>query len=281
LPAREGGNERIRWEYALVMTAGRRLALIDLLEEQDVFAVDDLARRFAVSTQTIRRDLRAMETQGLLRRTYGGAITRGAPHSLEHNFLSRAEERRSEKEAIALAALPLLCPGQTIMFDASSTVLHLARRLPPDFEGTAVINSLPIGIELGKRHRLNITFLGGAMRHTSLSFAGPMAEAAMHRLFVDCAVISARGCGVGQGLTEANPFEARLKELVVANAARVIALIDSSKLGKAALMHFAPLSRVETLVTDPGADPEMIASLRAAGMTIIIAEPPAVAAKTG
>ncbi|HVA89048.1 MAG TPA: DeoR family transcriptional regulator, partial [Chloroflexota bacterium] len=90
------------------MTAERRLALIDLLEEQDVFAVEDLSRRFAVSTQTIRRDLRAMEVQGLLRRTYGGAVTRGAPNSLEQNFLSRAEERRSEKEAIALATLPLL-----------------------------------------------------------------------------------------------------------------------------------------------------------------------------
>ncbi|HVC79245.1 MAG TPA: DeoR/GlpR family DNA-binding transcription regulator [Chloroflexota bacterium] len=263
------------------MTAERRLALIDLLEEQDVFAVDDLARRFNVSTQTIRRDLRAMETQGLLRRTYGGAVTRGATHSLEHTFFSRAEERRSEKEAIALAALPLLSPGQTIMFDASSTVLHLARHLPPDFEATAVINSLPIGLELGKRPRLNVTFLGGTMRHTSLSFAGPLAEATMHRLFVDCAVLSARGCSASHGLTEANPYEARLKELIVANAARVIAVVDSSKLGRAALMHFAPLDRVDTLVTDYDADPLILDSLRAHGMTIVVAEPLEPNAKTG
>jgi DeoR family fructose operon transcriptional repressor len=263
------------------MTAERRLALIDLLEEQDVFAVEALSRRFGVSSQTIRRDLKAMEAQGLLRRTYGGAVTRGTSQVLEHNFLSRVEERRPQKEAMARIVAPLLTYGQTIMFDASSTVLHVARQLPFDFEATAVINALPVGLELGKRPHLNVTFLGGSMRHTSLSFAGPLAEAAMNRLYVDCAVLSARGCSVRHGLTEANPFEARLKEIVVAHAGQVIAVVDSSKLGKAALMHFAPVERVDTLITDYNADPALLDALRAEGMNVVTAESPESTLKTG
>jgi DeoR/GlpR family transcriptional regulator of sugar metabolism len=258
-----------------MIAAERRLALIDLLEEQDVFSVDALARRFAVSGQTIRRDLQSLEDQGLLRRTYGGAVARSGEHGPELAFHTREEAYRPQKEAIAHAALAFVDRGQTIMFDASSTVLHLARLLPLDFQGTAVVNALPIGYELGRRHDINVTFLGGTLRHTSLSFAGPLAEATLRRLFVDTAVISAKGCSAVHGLTEANPYEAQLKELVVAKSSRVIALIDSSKLGKTALVQFAPVSCARILITDWEADLEAVDALRQCGVEVVVAEPPA------
>lgn len=264
-----------------MITAERRLALIDLMDEQDVFSVDALARRFSVSTQTIRRDLHALEAQGLLRRTYGGAVIRSAANSPELTIHTREEANRPQKEAIARAALSCISPGQTVMFDASSTVLHMARLLPADFAGTAVVNALPIGYELSRRAGLNVTFLGGTLRHTSLSFAGPLAEGTLRKLFVDTAVISAKGCSAGHGLTEANPYEAQLKELVVAKSNRVIALIDSSKLGKAALVHFAPASCIHTLITDGGADPEAVDALRSIGIDVVIADLPAENLKIG
>jgi DeoR family fructose operon transcriptional repressor len=264
-----------------MISAERRLALIDLLGEQDVFSVEALARRFAVSTQTVRRDLRALEAQGLLRRTYGGAITRGNEPAPERAFHTRLDENGQLKEEIARAALHLLQPDQTIMFDASSTVLHLARLLPMDFTGTAVVNALPIAMELSRRSGLNVTFLGGTLRHTSLSFAGPLAEATLRRLFVDTAVISARGYSVAHGVTEANPYEAQLKELVVAKSQQVIALIDASKLGKAALMQVAPVDCVRVLVTDHSADPETVAAIRQCGVEVIVAPVPSEQLKTG
>lgn len=256
-----------------MLSVERRLALIDLLEEQEVFSVDDLSRRFAVTPQTVRRDLRALEAQGLLRRAYGGAVARTAEHSLESNFRSREEVHRPQKEAIARAAVGLLVPGQAVLFDGSTTVLQLARVLPMDFEGTSVVNALPIAFELSRRPRLNVTFLGGTLRHTSLSFAGPLAETVLRKLYVDCVVLSARGCSLAQGLTEANPYEAQLKEIMVANTTRVILLVDSSKLGRAALLRFAPLSAVHTLVTDAGAAPETLEELSSTGVAIIVADP--------
>ncbi len=95
----------------------------------------------------------------------------------------------------------------------------------------------------------------------------------MRRLFADTAFISARGLSLQRGLTEANPAESALKEIMLANAARVVALVDSSKLGRTALSLFAPLERVDALVTDDEADPVILGRLREAGLEVYVASP--------
>ncbi len=252
----------------------RRRALAGLLDENPILTVEDLARRFDVSTQTIRRDFQDLERRGLITRSYGAAVARAAgPLSREGAFGAREVERAAEKEAIARCALDLVVPGSAVIFDASTTVLALARLLPLDIELTAIVNALPVATELGRRPNVSTTTLGGTMRHTSLSCGGPIAEATMRRLFADTAFISARGLSPRRGLTEANPAEAALKEIMMANATRVVALVDSSKLGRTALSFFAPLERVNVLVTDDGADLETLGRLREAGLEIHVAPP--------
>jgi len=252
----------------------RRRAVAGLLDENAILTVEDLARRFDVSTQTIRRDFQDLERRGLITRSYGAAVARAAgPLSREGAFGAREVERATEKEAIARCALALVVPGSTIIFDASTTVLALACLLPLDIELTAIVNALPVATELGHRPNVTTMTLGGTMRHTSLSCGGPIAEATMRRLFADTAFISARGLSPGRGLTEANPAEAALKEIMMANATRVVALVDSSKLGRTALSFFAPLERVDVLVTDDGADPAALAHLRETGLEVHVAPP--------
>ena len=128
------------------------MALADLLEQNPVLTVDDLARRFNVSAQTVRRDFQYLEQRGLITRTYGGAVARnGDPLSHERTFLAREAERSAQKQAIARVALALVEPGATVIMDASTTALHLARALPPDIELTAIVNALPVGTELSRR----------------------------------------------------------------------------------------------------------------------------------
>jgi len=252
----------------------RRRALAGLLDENPILTVEDLARRFDVSTQTIRRDFQDLERRGLITRSYGAAVARAAgPLSREGAFGAREVERAAEKEAIARCALDLVVPGSAVIFDASTTVLALARLLPLDIELTAIVNALPVATELGRRPNVSTTTLGGTMRHTSLSCGGPIAEATMRRLFADTAFISARGLSLRRGLTEANSAESALKEIMMANATRVVALVDSSKLGRTALSFFAPLERVNMLVTDDGADLETLGRLREAGLEIHVAPP--------
>ena len=247
----------------------RRRVLAGLLDENPILTVEDLARRFHVSTQTIRRDFQDLERRGLLTRSYGGAVACSTnPLNREGAFGAREGERAVRKDAIARCALALVVPGSTVLLDASTTVLALARLLPPDIELTAIVNALPLAMELGRRPNVTTTTLGGTLRQTSLSCSGPIAEATLRRLFADTAFISARGLSLERGLTEANPAEAALKEIMLANATRVVALIDSSKLGQTALNLFAPVARLDVLVTDDGADAVLIDRLREGGTEV-------------
>lgn len=271
--AAPGPDESERGERPL-LAIERRMVLADLVRRNPVVTVDDLARRFNVSAQTIRRDFQALEQQGLLTRTYGGAVTNvdDALHlSREHAFRAREEERAVQKQAIARAAVSLVEPESTVIFDASTTVLQLARMLPVDIEMTAIVNALPIASELSRRTNVTLTMIGGTLRHTSVSFTGPISETSLSRLFADTAFISARGLALQRGLTEANPSESALKEMMVNNATRVVALIDSSKLGRTSLSLFAPFSSLDILVTDEGADTGIVEQVRAAGVEVLIA----------
>lgn len=252
----------------------RRLALAELVKQNPVVTVEDLAGRFNVSAQTIRRDFGALEQQGLLTRTYGGAVSRRddtAQLSREYAFRAREGERAPQKRAIARAALDLVEPESTVIFDASTTALALARELPVDIELTAIVNALHIALELSRRPHVSLTMIGGTLRQTSFSFTGPMSEAALTKLYADTAFISARGLALPRGLTEANPTESALKEMMVANANRVVALVDSSKLGRTALSLFAPLTQIDVLVTDDGVDSAFVEQARSLGVAVRVA----------
>lgn len=250
------------------------MTLMTLAQQDPVVTVEDLARRFDVSAQTIRRDFQSLEEQGLLTRTYGGAISRSdgaAPLSHEAAFLARESEQAAQKRAMANEALKLVEDDSIAIFDASTSVLQLARALPQNIRLTAIVNALPIALELSRRSEVVLTFLGGTMRETSLSFTGPLSEVTLRKLYADTAFLSARGLSLNRGLTEANPYECSLKELMICNASRVIALADSSKLGRTALSSFASINEIDVLVTDDGADPEILAQLKNQDLDVRVA----------
>jgi DeoR/GlpR family transcriptional regulator of sugar metabolism len=250
----------------------RRMALAELLKTNSVLTVDELVRRFGVSAQTMRRDFAYLADRGLLTRTHGGGVARaGDALGLEAAFDLRAAQQAVAKRAMARAAQSLLVAGSTVMLDASTSVLALARRSARDLELHAIVNALPIAAELGLRANVSTTIVGGTIRPTSRSASGPLAERMLRGLFADTAFISARGLSIERGLTEANPAESALKEIMIANATRVIALIDSSKFERTALSFFAPVDAIDTLVTDAGADPAMLRALRERGVDVIVA----------
>jgi len=250
----------------------RRMALADLLKQNPVLTVDELVRQFGVSAQTMRRDFQYLAERGLLTRTHGGAVARAAEAlGFEGTFKLRRAQRAMQKAAIARAALALVTPGSTVMMDASTSVLALAQLLPRDAELHAIVNALPIGSELSSRSGVTTTVIGGTLRPTSLSASGPLAETMLRRLFADTAFISTRGLSLVRGLTEANPAESVLKEIMIANATRVVALVDSSKFERTALSFFGPVTDLDIVVTDEDADPRMLRGLRERGIDVRVA----------
>ncbi len=255
-----------------LLPAQRKLQLASLVADADVLALDVLAQTLGVSMQTIRRDLAHLERQGLVRRTYGGAITRAALDRSEPAFVAREATQAAEKRAIAEAALASLQRGEAIFFDASTTVLTLARLLPDDWQGEIVVTALPAALEVSRLPGVQLTVIGGEFRFSSRSFGGPLAEEMLQRLCVGTAYISARGLDLRRGLMEAHGGEAALKRIIIGNALRTVVLVDSSKFGVTATHRIAPLSAVHTVVTDAQAPADLVAQMRQQGIDVQVAQ---------
>jgi DeoR family transcriptional regulator, fructose operon transcriptional repressor len=236
-------------------TSRRRQRILELIGtgEEDV---DVLASMVEVSPSTIRRDLAVMSEQGVVTRTYGGAVLAHAQP--EQALSARENENRAAKDAIAQAAAALINDGDRILLDAGSTVLALGRRLPPRPLHVVTGNLMLVPV-LANSAPLDLTVLAGAVRPISMGVVGPLAEQTLRRVTVDKAFLGCDGVVAGRGLCEASAEQTALKELMMAQAADVFVLADVTKLGRASQQFWALLPRRWTLITDPSASDEQLA----------------------
>jgi DeoR family fructose operon transcriptional repressor len=232
--------------------------------------VADLAVTFAVSLETVRRDLTTLERIGVLRRVHGGAIP---AERMRHEpaLAVRAEERTEQKRRIAEAAVQELEGASTILLDAGSTTARLAELLPHDRELTVVTNALPIAMALGVRNDITVHLLGGRLRPRTLATVDHVALATLADLCVDVAFLGANGVSIARGFTTADPAEAAVKRAMVGAARRAVVLADASKIDDDQLSRFAGLDDVETLVMDSSVDPRTAEALEAAGPRVVLA----------
>lgn len=245
----------------------RRSRLLEALQVGEV-DVENLARRFAVSESTVRRDLQRLAEDNAVRRTYGGAIL--LSRQRESTLGERLDERGAEKRAIAQAALASIEDGDTIILDAGSTVLALGqllggRRL------RIVTNNLALPPLLVNEPDIEVIVLGGALRSSSMGTVGPLAMEALRRLTADKVFLSADGIVAGRGLCEAHLDQVALKSLMMEQARETIILADATKLGRAEQSAWAPLPSHWRLITDAAASDRQIAALTAVGATVATA----------
>lgn len=251
-------------------TEERRTAILELLERASAVQVEELSRQFEVSLVTIRKDLTDLESRGLLRRTHGGA-TPAHKSLFNPSFREKLHLRDAQKDAIARAALESIEDGDTLILDAGSTTLQLARKLRGRFQSLFVLtNSIPIALELSETP-FEVLVLGGQMRHHSMALIGPASAVVLEAYHADKAFIGATGVSLAQGYSTPNPFEAQTKSAMVRAADRVFALVDSSKLGRATLASFAPIEDVELLITDAEAPQDFLRGLEARGLAVVVA----------
>lgn len=228
----------------------RQEAVLERLERDGRVEVSELAVALEVSTVTIRKDLQQLERLSLLHRVHGGAV--GARRSKYNLSLGdRVGRRAIDKLAIARAALALIHDGDTVILDAGSTTLALARLLPGRVQGvTVVTNSLPVIAELSGAHEFDLVALGGMVRQHSLATIGPLTVASLGRLHADTAFLGATGVSLDQGLCTPNIIEAETKAAMVSASSRRVAVVDHGKLGHTSLAPFAPWEVVDQVVTD-------------------------------
>lgn len=252
-------------------TGPRRQQILNLLEETGSLDVGDLADRFAVSVVTIRKDLDDLEREGLLQRTFGGAVF---SHRSRFNksFLERAGLHRREKRAIAAAALDYVKDGDTIILDAGTTTLALAQLLKQQVKSAFIITcSVPVALELSSAG-YDILLLGGMVRNKSLALLGRETLAVLDRYRADKAFLGSSGFTAENGHTTPNPDDAQIKEAIMRVSEEIYVLVDSSKYGDQCLTRFAHLHDVDLTITDCHLSKNKAKVLEAAGATLRVVD---------
>jgi len=247
----------------------RRQRILALLDEKGAVTVAELRAHFGVSEMTIRRDMAVLESRGLLRRVHGGAVSaRG--RSYEPPFLIRSGLRVEEKRRIAEAAVTLIREGDSIALDVGTTTLEIAKRLRGMRNLTIVTPSLHIANILAESPDNRLILTGGILRFGELSLIGHLAERVFHELYVDKVFLGVGGLDLQAGLTEYNYEDAQVKRAMLGSAKECIVVTDSSKLGRVAFAVVAPVSAIDILITDTGADPQFVTKLKELGIKVIL-----------
>lgn len=251
----------------------RHRTIVNLALRYDRVSVADLAERFDVTTETIRRDLDALDKRGILRRVHGGAVVAENVALVETALTEREPAFVAQKTRIAQAALTYLPPASsTVLFDSGTSVARLAAAVAPGSLGTVVTNSVPVAAQLALANGgTQVHLLGGRVRGLTQATVGGETVAALGRLRCDVAFVGANGVSVAHGCSTPDPDEAAVKEAMVASARKVIVLADSSKIGVELLVTFAPIAAIDVLITDSGISPRDRAELTGAGLEVVVA----------
>ncbi|MGM0385361.1 MAG: DeoR/GlpR family DNA-binding transcription regulator [Actinomycetota bacterium] len=232
----------------------RQQDIVLLAQEHGRVAVAELAHRFDVTTETVRRDLDALAAKGFIARVHGGAVPADKVRLVESAVPVRQETHTDEKRRIAHAALALLPdrPGGTVLLDAGTTTAMLAEALTPGSLSTVVTNSTPIASALATRQVADVHLLGGRVRGLTQATVGAPTVEALRDLRVDVAFLGTNGFSLTHGFSTPDPSEAAVKRAMVTSANLVVVLADSSKAGTDYLVSFARPEDVDVLVTDTG-----------------------------
>jgi DeoR family fructose operon transcriptional repressor len=250
-----------------VLPTQRRMAILAEVRAEDAASAEALARRFQVSVETIRRDLRALHAEGLLERVYGGA-TRPSGRSDEGSFSARSVRNVERKRAIAALAAGLIEPEDTVIIDVGTTALEVARALPAAFRGRVLTNSVPVAMTLADRDSIDLLLCGGQVRSGDAACSGAHAEAFFAEFYADKAFLGSGGVHAEAGLTDYYPPEVVVRRTIIAHTASSYVLADSSKLGTIAVHRVCPLDRITAVITDDDR-PEGLSDLHAAGITVL------------
>ncbi|MBT2520305.1 DeoR/GlpR family DNA-binding transcription regulator [Arthrobacter sp. ISL-28] len=248
-------------------------------------SVTDLAERFRITTETVRRDLAALELAGTVRRVHGGAVSADRFSTTEESILERTIQRQAQKLRIADAALAFLPqgPSSSIVLDAGSTTEVLADLLARRSAGTTakgaeknqelvvITHAVPIAAKLASTPGIALQILGGRVRGLTQAAVGQVTVDAAYKLRPDIAFVGTNGIHASFGLSTPDPEEAAVKAAFVHSARRIVVLADSSKLDAETLVQFASLKDLDTVITDRQPSPELTAALAEAGVEVVVA----------
>ncbi|MFJ3227698.1 DeoR/GlpR family DNA-binding transcription regulator [Streptomyces sp. NPDC086783] len=232
-----------------MFAAERRQLILEMVRANGAVSLRELARVVQTSEVTVRRDVRALEAEGLLDRRHGGAVLPGG-FTRESGFPQKSHLATAEKTAIADLAAGLVEEGEAIVVGAGTTTQELARRLARVPGLTVVTNSLLVAQALAHANRVEVVMTGGTLRGSNYALVGSGAEQSLQGLRVSRAFLSGSGLTAERGLSTSNMLSASVDRALVQAAGEVVVLADHTKLGTDTMFQTVPTDLITRLVTD-------------------------------
>ena len=250
--------------------AERRAEIVRLLRERGQVSVADLSEQLSVSEMTARRDLEFLEHEGLARRFHGGAVTM-VSRSFETPYAARAYDNQAAKRVIGQRVADLIMPGETVIVDAGTTTVEVARAL----RDRANLLVCPLGLqaaaELADRPGIRVLVPGGELRLGEQMFIGELTRNSLAGLRFDTYVMAVGGASRDDGFTDFSLDDVAVKQAALHSARRCVVACDSAKLGKVGFARIGPLSVAAMIVTDAAVTDAARTWLTEAGLDVVIA----------
>lgn len=238
--------------------------IVARLEEEGEVKINELKLLFDVTEMTIRRDLEKLESAGVARRTFGGAIPVGKDVALK----VRTGIETEAKIAIGMKAAALIQPGDSVFIDGGTTTFEIARALKPRTDITVVTNALNVALELLDK-KIPTIVAGGIAMEATATLVGPIAAATIGSMAFDRVFLGATGLTASHGFSNSNAYEAEIKKLAISKAAEANIVVDHTKFGEKELFSFAGIGQVHRIVTDFFPDQGLRDACEAAGVSIV------------
>lgn len=242
--------------------------IMDYLKSHNLVTVDQLVAAISTSPATIRRDLIKLDQEGVISRTHGGVtLNRFIP--AQPTTLEKMQRNLVEKQAIAQAAASLVKSGDSVVLDAGTTMLELARHLT-HLQLRVITSDLHIALFLSEFKQIEVTIIGGRIDDSSQSCVGDHGRRLLKNIYPDVAFVSCNSWSMEKGITTPTEEKAGLKEDLLVNARRRVLLADSSKYGSWSLFCVSPLQNLTDIITDSHLSEEGQIALRDQAFTLTL-----------
>lgn len=251
-----------------MLAAERRRIITQRIQATGQVVVSALSAEFSVSEETIRRDLEHLEKEGIAVRIYGGAVLAGndrvaPPYSIRKNT------NIEPKVAIAQLLSDMLCDGDTLMVDESSTSAYAVRAIRHLKNITLITNSVELLREMTAQDSWHLVSTGGSLKPDVLALVGPHAARTVQSYHVRYAILSCRGINEKLGLADSSDEVVQVKQAMMAAADCTLLLADHRKFDREGLVALGNLSAVDKLITDQPPSPDWQKRLEKAGVEVV------------
>ncbi|HGM4944479.1 TPA: DeoR/GlpR family DNA-binding transcription regulator [Serratia marcescens] len=249
-----------------MLTSQRKKIILEKLAQDGQVLAKQLSEMFGLSEDTVRRDLRELDAEGLLQRVHGGALP---VSSAIASFAERNQLESGAKRAIAKAAAALIAPGQVVIIDGGTTSAELVRQLPANLNATIVTHSPSVAVGLVDHPTVEVILIGGRLYKHSIVSVGAAAVEAMSYIRADLYFMGVTGVHPTAGLSTGDLEEAYIKRALAARAAETVVLASAAKLNAASQYAIGDITLAHTIIVERATDDALIAPLQQVGVSVL------------